>query len=369
VHAAEWSLSPTFTFSLDHDSNRYLQPDGEGSEATAMSLDLQMKYATERLTLALHPQASFQRFSSAEYPDTHDLALAGVAGYATERSTFSLSGLLSDQSLGTTELPLTGIVQPGTSRHDEDANVSWSYAQSERFALTLQGGYSHADYTSDIGNALALESYEGTNVAATEQFQYSDRLATFATLSGGSYTQQGITSPTRTYGLVAGVKLQFSERTSLSMDAGGSRTDFLSLTSNGFLGDLTLSRTTETGSISFAASRNVAPAGFGEITQQDTLKFSLHRDLTARLSGDLGASVFRYSSVFSIPGLISVDLGYLDRTYSQVAAGFGYQLTPTWTVALHALGTRVNGQTVPTSDDWQVRLDASWSPHGLTISR
>jgi hypothetical protein len=373
ARAAEWSIAPTLTVSVDHDSNRYLEPDGPASDGTAMSLDLQFKYATERLSLALHPQASLEHFDSAAYPSTHDLALGGSANYATERSSFSLTGLLSDTTLGTTELVNTGIVEPGTRRHDESASGGWSFSETERLSLILQASYSHSIYTTVLGfgpdgaAATALESYDGATVSASEQYQYSDRIAAFVSLSQGGFTQAGVTAQTNTTGLVAGFKSQLSERFTFNADAGASRTTFETLTSTGFLADVSVSRSTLTGSFSLGASRSVAPAGFGEVTTQDTLRASAQRTLTARLSGDLGVSVFRYTSVFNDPHYPSLTL--VDRTYSQVTAGLTYQLSETWSVGLHGLATRLQGESVPSADDWQVGLVASWSPRPLSLSR
>ena len=367
--AAEWSVAPTFSIWEDHDSNRYLVPHGTPSEGTWMSFDLQLRYATDRLSVSLHPQGSVQRFSSAVFARSNDLALGANASWLTERSTFAFTGLLGDQNLLTTELPITGIVEPGERRRDEDASVSWTYSQSERRSLTLQAGYTDVNYTSDVTSLVALQSYHGTSLGATEQLQHSDRLAAYVTLSASSYTQQGLPAPSRTDGVVVGFKSQLSERTTLNVDAGVSRTSFLSLTSNGFLGDLTLSRVTETGSFSLTASRSVAPAGFGEITQQDTIKASAQRDLTARWSGDASVSAFRYSSVFSIPGLIQLDLTYLDRTYAQAALGLTWHASETWSVSAHILGTKVEGPSVPSADDWQARLQGTWTPVARSISR
>jgi hypothetical protein len=369
LSAAEWSWSPTLSFWVDHDSNRDLAPQAIGGEGTFVSLDLQLRYATERLSLTLHPQIAVQRFSGSSFPDSNDLSLTAGLGWVTERSSYSVTGLVDEQSLLTTELPVTGIVEPGTRRRDEDIGVSWTYAQTPLWSLTLQGSYSDSIYLSDIAAQTPLQNFHGTSFSVTEQYQYSDRLALFVTPSESSYAQGGLPAPFRTEGVVAGLKLQFSERTTLSVDAGGSRTTFESLSSNGFLGDLNLTRTTETGSFSLSASRNVSPAGLGEVTQQDTVRLSAQRDISARLNVSGSASVFRYSSVFHIPGLITIDLSALDRTYAQAVAGLTWRATETWSLGTQVLTTRVTGPAIQSAADWQVRLQASWTPFPHSLSR
>ena len=369
LDAAEWSWTPTFSFWVDHDSNRYLAPEGIPSEGTFVSLDLQLRYATDRLSLTLHPQAAVQRFSSAAFPDTNDLSLASADSWNSERSNYSFTGLVSEQSLLTTELPATGIVEPGTRRRDEDASASWTYAQTERYSSTLLGSYYDADYISDVAAATPLQSYHGNSFSATEQLRHSDSLAGFVTATEASYSVKDIAAPFHTDGIVAGFKLQLSERTNLSADAGVNRTTFSSLASTGSLGDLTLTRNTETGSLSLNASRTVAPVGFGEITQQDTLRLSAQRDLQERLTASAAVSYFRYSSVFRIPGLISVNLAGLDRTYAQVTGGLTWHATETWSVGGAVLATRLSAPTTRTGDDWQIRLQTTWTPLAHSLSR
>jgi hypothetical protein len=369
--AAQWSFVPTFAFLIDHDSNRFLVPDGTPSDGASMSVDAQLQYATDRLTVALHPQALLQRYDSRIFPNTNDVSLGGNVNWLTERSSFAFNGLVSELSLLTTELPVTGIVEPGTRVRNENAAGSWTYAETETRSLTLQASSVDAVYQSQSGliPGTPLLSYRGTTLSATQQFQHSERLGLFATLSIGSFDEQGLLATVRTDGLVMGLKSQLSERTTLSVDAGVSRTTYLSLVSEGFLGDLTLTRSTETGSLTLSASRNVQPAGFGEITQQDTIKLAAHRDLSERLGADANLSFNRYSSVFDIPGLISIDLPYLDRSFAQLGLGLTWHQTETWSLASWAYENRAEANTVPTADGWQVQVSAVWTPRGRSVSR
>jgi hypothetical protein len=368
-HAAEWSWSPTLSFWVDHDSNRDLAAEGIPSEGTFVSLDLQLRYATERLVLTLHPQVAVQRFTNDSYPNSNDLSLATADTWLSERSTYSVTGLVSEQSLLTNELSATGIVEPGTRVRSENGGISWSYAQTERASLTLGASTSDSVYTSQIAAVTPLHDFHSAGLSVTEQLQQSDWLSVFASASWSSDSLDGAPAPFRTEGVVAGIKAQFAERTNLSVDAGASRTTYESLVSTGFLGDLTLTRTTETGSLSLNASRNVSPVGLGEVSQQDTLRLSAQRNLQARLTLDGSASVFRYSSVFHIPGFVTIDLGFLDRTYAQAVGGFTWQASETWSLGTHLLATRASGPSMPNADDWQIRVQATWTPFPHSVSR
>jgi hypothetical protein len=370
AHAAQWSFAPVFGLWVDHDTNRALAPEATPSYGTAVTLDMPLEYATERLKLSLHPEAILQRFSNHEFAAANDLVVAGAANWITERSIWALTGLFGDQNLLTTELPNTGVVIPGTRRRDSQAGLSWNYAQTEKLALTLQASYEHAVYSSDSSqpSTVPLQSYRWTSYSASEQYQHSDTLATYVTLSASEFLQRAIPSPAHTYGAVVGLKSQLSERNSWSADIGASHTTLLGLTSNGVLYDVTFNRATVTGTISLTVSRNVSPAGIGELTEQDVLRLGLQRELRERLALGAALSVNRYSGVFSVPGFIA-DIRSLDRTYAQAMAGLTYRTTETWSVSGRGYYNWQNSKTLATAHGWGVRLEATWAPRPRSISR
>jgi hypothetical protein len=368
TRAAEWSVAPTLGFWIDHDSNRSLAPQAIPSEGTSMSLDMQLRYATERLTLSLDPQAILQRFSDSEFGNSNDVRLGGALNWLTERSVVAVTSMLSDQTLLSTELATTGIIEPGIRRRDEDATASWTYAQTGTRSLILQASYADTIYRGAGLELTPLQSYRDTTLAASEQFQYSDRLAALVTLSDGNFQAQAEPGTARTVGITVGFKAQLSERTTLNADAGVDRNTLLGTVVQGFAGDLTLTRATDTGNYSLSASRNVAPIGLGEITQSDMLKVAVERDLGPRLSFTSSLGVTRYASVFRFQSLV-IDLTYLDRTYTQLALGLVWRTSETWSLAARAFGNRAEAKTVPNAQGWQVRLEAQWTPVPHSVSR
>ncbi|GAC1453487.1 MAG: hypothetical protein PVS2B3_13780 [Steroidobacteraceae bacterium] len=366
--AAEWSWVPTLDFWIDHDTNRNLVPQAIPSEGTAMALDMRLRYATERLTLALDPQAVLQRFSDREFGNSNDARVDGKLNWLTERSAVALTSALSDQTLLSTELATTGIIQPGIRRRDEDATASWTYAQSATRSLTVQASYADTSYRGARLELTALRSNRDTTLAASEQIQYSDRIATLVTVSASNFQAQAESGPARTIGVTTGFKAQLAERTTLNADAGLDRNTLLSTVVQGFAGDLTLTRATDTGNYSLSASRSVAPIGLGEITQSDVLKVGVVRDLAPQLSFNSSLGVTRNTSVFRFQSL-RIDLTYLDRTYTQLAMGLVWRTSETWSVAARASGNRAEGKTVPNAHGWQARLEAQWTPVPHSASR
>jgi lipopolysaccharide assembly outer membrane protein LptD (OstA) len=365
--AAEWSLAPTVALWVDHDTNRDLTSPATSSYGTSLSLDLQMSYRTDRVTLSLRPQALLQHYDSAQFPTSNDGIVQGLASYQSERSDYKLSGMWSDQNLLTTELPSTGIVQPGTRRKDAEVTPSWDYNHSERWSLNLQGTYSDVNYSADgTQPAVALQSYHGFSTSATERFSYSERSALLLTALWSSYTQASEGAPARTVGATAGLKTQLGERTTLVVNAGASSTSLLSHSSSGWLGDFSLTRITQTSTFSFSAQRTVSPQGYGQITRQDAIKLAARREFSERTFADASIDATRYANVFEN---LAVDLSYLDHTFAQFGAGLGYRYTENWTLAVRGYYNLQDNRTLPDAHGWAVRLESVWTPDPRSMSR
>src|SRR6267378_6853368 len=124
AQGAEWSMAPTLTVAVDHDSNRTLASTAIPSEGLSMSLDMRLQRATERLNLSLRPQLRVQRFSDRRFDRSDDGGLEAAAKWTTERSSFAVNGLFRDQSSLSAEVAATGIIDLNTRRRDENATVS-----------------------------------------------------------------------------------------------------------------------------------------------------------------------------------------------------------------------------------------------------
>jgi hypothetical protein len=352
---------------VDHDTNRSLAPEGTPSYGTAITVDMPLQYATERLTLALHPLVSLQRFSNHTFANANDAIVTGSANWLNERSSWSVTGLFSELNLMTTELPNTGVVVPGYRQRDSQVGLGWSYAQTERLNLALQANYERAVYSSDSNqpSTLTLQDYRYDTYSGSEQFQHTEQLAEFVTLSGGEFLQAATPSE-HTYGAVVGVKWQRSERNLFLADIGVSHTKVEGFSTNGLLYDLTFRRATDTGSFGVTASRSVSPVGLAELTEQDALRVNLQRDLKERLSLTGGLSATYYRGVFE--GVIA-NVPSVSRTYAQGSLALVYRASETWSLNVRGAYSWVTGKSVSAAEGWAVRLEALWTPRPLSASR
>jgi hypothetical protein len=365
ARAAEWSMAPTLDVSVDHDSNRTLLTEAIPSEGLSMSADALLQRATEDFSLSLHPQVLLQRFTDRRFNRNDDGGLTAGATWSTERSTFALSSLYQDQSTLTAELISTGIVNLNTRLREEQEGATWAYSQTERREFTLTASYLDATY---YGNATTpLQDYTYGTVTGSEQYMLSERLSVSLSGSAGEYNTKVGDNLTQLTGASLGVIYEFTDRVHFSADAGLNRRVEHSNASQGFVGDLVISRKTSTGSFGISASRGVVPSGYGFFTQTDQVRLQVLHDLEERLSADANISIYRNKSLFS-----TIDLE--DRTYSQVLAGLTWRTTETSTIGLHAYGNRARstggiGPYYGDASGWGVRLDSAWSPLPFSFSR
>jgi len=110
VHAAQWSLQPVLSWQTDFDSNRSIEPNGQGSEQAVLSADAILQRSLENLQFSLQPHFDLRRYSDSEWSPGDDRSLAGAFSWNSERSQLSLNGSIANQNTLTTELLETGII-------------------------------------------------------------------------------------------------------------------------------------------------------------------------------------------------------------------------------------------------------------------
>jgi hypothetical protein len=365
AQGAEWSMAPTLTVAVDHDSNRTLASTAIPSEGLSMSLDMRLQRATERLNLSLRPQLRVQRFSDRRFDRSDDGGLEAAAKWTTERSSFAVNGLFRDQSSLSAEVAATGIIDLNTRRRDENATVSWTLEQSEVRSLALTTAYLSATYH---GNATTLlQDNHYLTFDASERFKTSERLSFSLDGMVGEAHTGGVGDKTHTMSSTVGLVWQITEREQLTADLGVNQRTERSSRTRGFIGDFTFSRSTTLGSYTFSAQRTVAPSGFGLFTQSDEIQLSTVRAMGPRLSWDSSVGWYRTQSAFH-------SFSIADRTYTQIAMGLSWRATEEWTIGTRAFGSRADSKGIlgvprGITDGWQLRLESWWTPVRRSISR
>jgi len=173
ARAAEWSITPIYSSSVDYDSNRTLLAKGKDSEATTLAVDLKLKRALEDLQLTFEPRYAWRRFTRPSLGNGDDRGVSAGLDWTGERSILGLTASYLDQSTLVTEVLETGIANGDTHRRASQAGGSWTWNQTERRALIAQFTYLDVSYYG-LSRAL-LPGYRYPSGSVGEQFTFSER--------------------------------------------------------------------------------------------------------------------------------------------------------------------------------------------------
>ena len=136
--AAQWTITPTYSSSVDYDSNRRLLTRGSASEAGVLTVDMRFDRALENFDFSLEPRYAFRRYSDSSLGNGDDRSIYGAINWNGEKSTLNVTASYWDQSTLATEVLETGIVTGDTHRRLAQAAATWNWNQTERRTLVAQ---------------------------------------------------------------------------------------------------------------------------------------------------------------------------------------------------------------------------------------
>jgi hypothetical protein len=352
--AAEWSITPAYSSSVDYDSNRRLAPEAKGSEATVLVVDLKLKRAVEDMELSVEPRYALRRFTDAALGNGDDRSLNAGMTWTGERATGALTASYFDQSTLTTEALETGIVTGDTHRRLSQAAATWTWNQTERRALIAQLSYMDALYRGQARSELPGYRYPAASFG--EQFAFNER-GSFTLSAFGSRLQSNTPgNSSHELGLRAAISYRFSERTGLEASLGESSRVLAGESGHGTDAAITLSHSLLLGKVSVSYARSLVPYGTGFLVEQQQYTAALTRALTPYLDGNL--SVIRIGN-----NQTAVLLRLASRNYDSVGAGLTWHPAQTWSVntQLGAVRTQLAGLTGRTINSWRSSVTLTWS--------
>ena len=355
VWAAEWSITPSYSASVDYESNRRLAADAKGSDATVLAVDFRFKRALEDMEFTLEPHYAFRRFTDPSLGNGDDRSLNAGFNSIGERSTLKLTASYWDQSTLTTELLETGIVSADTHRRASQAGASWNWNQTDRRALVAQLSYMDVSYYGQ--GAKSLPGYRYPSGSVGERFSFSER-GSFTLSAYGSRLQsdtQGNSS--RSVGLQTEIAYQFSERTSIDASLGESSRVLSG--KNGYGTDVSVSvnHSLSLGRLSFGYTRSLVPYGTGFLVEQQLFTASIAHQLSDYLDSNLAFLRIQNNQT-------AVRL-HIDRPdYNSLAASLNWHPAETWSVGarVEAIRTQVFGVPGQNLTAWRSAITLTWSP-------
>jgi hypothetical protein len=355
VWAAEWSITPNYSASVDYDSNRLLLAHGKSSDATVLAVDLRFKRALEDMEFTIEPRYAFRRFTDPSLGNGDDRSVNAGFNRVGERSNLNLTASYWDQSTLTTELLQTGIVSADTHRRASQAAATWNWNQTDRRSLIAQLSYMDVSYYGQAARYFPGFRYPSGSVG--ERFAFSER-GSFTLSAYGSRLQsdtQGNSS--RSVGLQAEIIYQFSERTNIDASIGESSRVLSGESSHGTDGSVSLNHSLFLGKVSFGYTRSLVPYGSGFLVEQQLFTASIAHPLSPYL--DFNLSLFRIQNNETAVRL------RIDRpNYNSLAASLNWHPAETWSVGarLEAVRTQVFGLPAETATGLRSAITITWTP-------
>jgi hypothetical protein len=361
LSAAEWSLTPLYGWSVDHDSNPRFSTDPRGSESTVLSADLRLEHALEDSDLSLEPRYTWRRYSDSTLGNGDERSLAAAYDRTLERSRFDLRASIWDQSTLVTEILETGIERGDTHRELAQAGSDWSWNLTEDRLLVAQLSYLDVSYYGQ--GRSQLPGYKYSSGSLGERFVFSARSALTISAFGTELSSQTRGNSSRELGIQAQLTYDLSERTHFDGSLGESSRFLAGVHSQGTDAAISLTHDMTRGNVGINYTRSLVPYGIGFLVQRQQYSLSAGRQLTEYL--DASFSLTRVDN-----NEIAVLLGLDRRSYESAAVGLNWHPRQTWTVGGQVSGahTQSIGLVTQPVNEWHTTVTVTWTPLPLTRS-
>ncbi len=353
--AAEWSISPNYSASVDYDSNRRLLVDGgKGTDASVLAIDVKFKRALEDLEFTIEPRYAFRRYTDASLGNGDDRTLNTAMIWARERSALNLTASYWDQSTLTTELLETGLVSGDTHRRSAQAGANWSWNQTELRSLLIQLNYADISYYGQA--AEFFPGYRYTSGSFGERFAFSERGSFTVSAYGSIFSSSIPGNDSHELGLQGEVIYVFSERTNIDASLGESKRVLAGASSNGTDISASVNHSFFRDKVSLAYTRSLVPYGSGFLVERQQYTATLTHPWNEYL--DTNLSFLRVQNNETAV-LLRIDR----RSFSSLAAGLNWRPTATLAVgarieAIHSVLADFTGA----ANAWRSSITLTWHP-------
>jgi hypothetical protein len=362
VRAAEWSITPIYSVSVDYDSNRRLLLEAKGSEAAVVTADLTFKRAMEDWDVSIEPRYSFRRFSDRSFGNGDDRSVYAALNRLTDGYSLNLTGSYWDQSTLLTEVLETGIVSANTHRRQGQAGANWTWTQTEVRELIAQINFTDVSY---YGQGRAqLPGFRYPSASLGERFAFSERGSLTFSTYGSVLSSDTPGNSSHEVGLQAEIIYSFSESTRVDGSVGESSRVLSGQSSYGTDASISLTHTFTQGVASASYTRSLVPYGNGFLVERQQATASLTHPLTPYIDGTLS---FTYVNNNHTTVQLEIDRA----SYDIASAGVSWHPSETWAIGAQAQALRTQSLGLPagTVNDWRTYFTVTWTPHPWSLSR
>jgi hypothetical protein len=360
--AAEWSISPIYSASVDYDNNRRLEVwGGKGTDAAVVAIDVTFKRALEDLEFTIEPRYAFRRYTDPSLGNGDDRTLNAGMIWARELSVLNLTASYWDQSTLITEELETGRVSGDTHRRNAQAGANWTWNQTERRSLLVQLNYADVSY---YGQAAELfPGYRNSSGTLGERFAFSERGSFTVSAYGSIFSSSIAGNNSHLLGLQGEVIYAFSEKNNVDVSLGESKRVISGESSNGTDVSASANHSFFRDKISLVYTRSLVPYGSGFLVQRQQYTATLTHPWNEYL--DTNLSFVRVQNNETAV-LLRIDR----RSYESLSASLNWRPTETWSVdarleGVHSVLADIAGDT---ANSWRSSITLTWRPLPKTRS-
>lgn len=295
--------------------------------ATTVSPAARFTYATDTLSASGKAQVNFNRYQGDSQLNSNDVLLDGSIEKNFQLDRLKLLASYVRDSTLASDLAQTGVVQVNRQRTRLSLNPEWTGTISPRASWTV--GYDFADMVYQDSANTGLVDYRTNKAYTTYGYRLTERSKAFVSAGVTNLKFDRAGDKTHTLFTLVGIEHDFSEvwRTEISLglrrvrirNAGNDNNE------SGWLGQGSLERRFETGSLRAAVARELNPTGLGLLTQTDKISVSWLDKISPTLTYDISAAAFRNS-------FVSTTTATNNDRYYRIDVRVGYALSENWII-------------------------------------
>jgi hypothetical protein len=357
--AADWQFKPTaYVGSSYADNPRLLADGGDSSSGAIGELAVSLRRLTERSELSLIPRVRSARYSDDETLDSDDQYAIASYRWSGERSQWKSDLSLTRDTTLTSELESTGLVQSNRRHQATALTITPTVTLTERLSGGSQMYLMDSRYFDAVSTGLVDYRYMAMSLFSTLAMSDAGSSLTLTAQGGELFIPGSRGSETRDATLRLGWSFQPWSLWTATLSAGPSLVEADAGSDNGVLFDGELKRQGDLWSLTAGGGRSQSPTGRGVLTRRDEIKLNFTRQLTERLSANLGARWVRSEDLR--PQQRAVTTFQVD--YGRIDLGANWRMSRDWSLSLQLLGQTQNYELASDrAEGYRASLSIVWN--------
>ena len=372
VIANPWSTQPLIGVAAEYASNPELIASSPQSEThAALLVDLPVNYDLDSVHFAVTPRVRYSNTTGYSSITSNYYHLDSSAQFLNELSSLTFRGsFYRDSSLLYAGGLANGI---GERRDTSTADINWQRVLTERVQIQLDANTTRTLFGQNAVSAELID-YRYSSLSPSLAYSVSERDTLRVVGSAGRYYSLNGSTSSDSANLQLGFDHQLNELWKLSTSAGYSKSinkydysfyeyyngyfypvsEVLKGNQTGGVYSASVTRQSETLSLSAGATRALTPTGLAFLTRQDSVNVSANYGFSERWTFSAGA-IWQNLSNPVIGG------GSVDRRFYNVDFSAQWHWTEQWRVTLDArvLGQRYNQPVVVSAESSGLSLEIS----------